>query len=215
MGKKADGPKETPQQKALAEVARARFADYRKRWAPLQRQLAADIKDAGKADSFERRQAAGKSATDSAVRFGEAKGVVESRLADTSGSIGSSRSKVGIAGMGDDEATSRGLGFVAADQAIDDAYTQGLGMIAAMGQGEAAGAMEGMGDIAARSGARAAQDAQLAAQRRAGNAQLVGQVAGFGLAGGFNGMFPGGGASSTTVGTMANNGHPSTVGMSY
>jgi hypothetical protein len=38
-------------------------------------------------------------------------------------------------------------------------------------------ALQGMGDIAARSGQQEAQDAQFAAQRRAGNAQLVGQVA--------------------------------------
>lgn len=188
MGKSAGEQKETPQQRAFAEVAMAQMADYRKRWLPLQRKLAEDVTAAGKADSSERQRAAGKAATDSAIRFGEAKGAVESALSDRSGSVGSSASKLGITGMGQDEATSRGLGFVAADQAIDDAYLEGLGMIAQMGKGERAGALRGMGDVAAMSGRQAAQDAELAAAKRAGNAQLVGQVAGFGLAGGFNGV---------------------------
>lgn len=197
MGKKADDPKETPQQRAFAEVAMAQMADYRKRWLPLQRQLAEDVKSAGKADSFERRQAAGKVATDNAVRFGEAKGAVESAMTGAGAGPGSSKFKLGVTGMGQDEAQSRGLGFVAADQAIDDAYLEGLGAIAAMGKGERTGAVRGMGDIAAMSGRQAAQDAEMAASKRAGNAQLVGQVAGFGMAGGFNHL--GGGAQPSTA----------------
>jgi hypothetical protein len=187
MGKPSSEPKETPQQRAFAEVAKAQMADYRKRWLPLQRKLAEDVKDAGAVDSFERRQAAGKAATDSAIRFGEAKGKVESVLSDAGGAA-SSKFKLGVTGLGQDEAQSRGMGMVATDQAIDDSYLEGLGMIAAMGRGERQGALQGMGDVAAMSGRAAAQDAELAAQRRAGNAQLVGQVAGFGLAGGFNGL---------------------------
>jgi hypothetical protein len=177
--------KETPQQRAAAETAMAAMKDYRARWLPLQRQLAEDVRGMGSPDSAERRQAAGKATTDSAIRFGEAKGQVEGGLTAAGAGAGSGKFKAAVAGMGNDEATSRGLGMVAADQAIDDAYLQGLGQIAAMGKGERGGALQGMGDIARMSGQQAAQDAQLSGQRRAGNAQMVGQLAGFGLSGGF------------------------------
>ncbi len=180
--------KETPQERAFAEVAKARMADYRQRWLPLQRKLAEGVTRMGAADSQERRRAAGKSSTDSAIRFGEAKNAVESALTQSSGSIGSSKAKLGIAGLGTDEATSRGLGLVAADQAIDDAYLEGLGMITAMGRGESSGALRGLGDVAQVSSRQAASDAEISAQRRAGNANLVGQVAGFGLQGGFGNL---------------------------
>ncbi len=161
------------------------MADYKLRWLPLQRKLAEGVTRMGEADSQERRRAAGKSSTDSAIRFGEAKTGIESALTQNSGSIGSSKAKLGITGTGTDEATSRGLGFVAADQAIDDAYLQGLGMITAMGRGESSGALQGMGNVAQMASRQAASDADISAQRRAGNAKLGGQVAGFGLAGGF------------------------------
>lgn len=186
MGK-AQEQKETPQERAFAEVAAAKMADYRKRWLPLQNKLAEGIKASGKPGSFERQQAAGKTATENAIRFGEAQAGLEGALTDSGAGAGSSKFKLSTAGLGNDQATSRGLGFVASDQAIDDAYLQGLGMLTQLGRGEAAQATEGMASMARRSAEQAQQDAEISASRRAGNAQLVGQVAGFGLAGGFNG----------------------------
>lgn len=187
MSGKKEGVPETAQQKALAEVAMKQLADYRQRWAPLQRQLASRITASGAPDSRERRQAAGKAATDNAVQFGGAQRQVEAATTATAG-LGSSRTKLAVSGLGDDKATSRSLGLAGADQAVDDAYMEGLGMLTAMGRGERAGAVQGMATMAARSGQQAAADAESSLRRRAGNAQLVGQVAGFGLAGGFNGV---------------------------
>lgn len=183
MGKKADQAKETPQQRAMAELAIKQMADYRKRWLPVQRKLAENIQRAGKADSFERDAAAGRASTDTAVRFGEARGGMEAALTDAGAGPGSSKFKLATTGLGDDEATSRGLSYVASDQAIDDAYIEGLGALTAIGRGERAGAVRGMQDIADMSGRQASADAELSAQRRSGNAALVGQTIGFGLAG--------------------------------
>lgn len=187
MSGKKEGVPETQQQKALAEVAMKQLADYRQRWAPLQRQLATKITASGAPDSREREQAAGKAATDNAVRFGDAERQVTAATSASAG-LGSSRTKLAMAGVGDDKATSRSLGLAGADQAVDDAYMEGLGMLTAMGRGERTGAVQGMADVAARSGRQAASDAAASLRRRAGNAQLAGQVAGFGLAGGFNGV---------------------------
>ena len=181
MNKPKDTVKETAQQKALAEVASQQMADYKKRWLPVQQRLAETIKARGKADSAERVVTAGKAATDSAVQFGMGKAQVADKVSDASGGLGSGRAKMAIAGTNTDEATSRGLGFVAADQEIDDAYLQGLGQLAAIGKGERAGAIQGMGNVANMSGRQARADAELSAQRRAGNAELIGQVAGFGF----------------------------------
>jgi len=189
MKSKKQTIKETPQQKAMAEVASAQLADYKARWLPVQKALAQNIQQAGAAGSAERKAAAGRASTDSAVQFGQAKEQVEAKVAQTSGGIGSSKSKMAMAGLGDDEATSRGLGFVAADQAIDQAYLEGLGQLAAIGKGERGGAMRGMASIAASSGRQAQADAEIAATRRAGNAQLIGQVAGMGMSAAASGAF--------------------------
>lgn len=183
MGKKADQAKETPQQRAMAELAANQMVDYRKRWLPVQKKLAENIQRAGEADSFERDAAAGRASTETAVRFGEARGGIESALTDAGAGPNSSKFKLATMGLGDDEATSRGLGFVASDQAIDDAYLQGLGALTTIGRGERAGAINGMQQVADMSGRQAQADAQISAQHRMGNAQMAGQVIGFGLAG--------------------------------
>lgn len=185
MSGKKEGVKETPQEKALAEVAMKQLADYRQRWSPLQRQLASRITSSGAPDSRERRQAAGKAVVDNTVAFGDAERQITAATAAATG-LGSSRTKLAVTGMADDKATSRALGLAGADQAADDAYMEGLGMLTAMGRGERTGAVQGMADIAARSSRQAADDAASSLRRRAGNAQLVGQAVGFGLAGGFN-----------------------------
>jgi hypothetical protein len=174
--------KETAQQRAFAQLAVERYADYQKRWAPLQLKLAEDVKAAGRAGSADRIKAEGKASTDSAIRFGEAKAGVEGALASAGAAPGSGKFKMAVTGMGDDEATSRGLGMVASDAAVDDAYLQGLAQIAALGRGESASAVRGMGDIADMTGRQARSDAEMSASRRAGNVQLGSQLAGLGLA---------------------------------
>lgn len=184
MGK-SQKQKVSPQEIALAEVASAKMADYKKRWAPLMSKLREDVRSAAAPDSSERRLAAGKAATDNAVQFGDATEKLQTSLASSGQG---SKIKGAITGMGTDQATSRGLGFVASDQAIDDAWTEGMGKIVAMGQGESAGALEGFGQIARQGAAQANQDAQLALERRMGGAKLGMQALGYGLAGGFEGV---------------------------
>lgn len=83
MGKKSGQVRETEQQRALADVANKQLADYRARWLPVQRKLAEGVKRDGAQGSDARKIAAGKASTDSAVRFGEAKGAVESALTES------------------------------------------------------------------------------------------------------------------------------------
>ena len=196
MGKKQDGVQETSAQQEMASMAMKRLQDYKTRWLPLQKQVAAHVSSMGEPDSFERRQAAGKASTETAAKFSQARKGVEESTTDAGVGLNSGRMKLGITGMADDEAASRGLGITASDSAIDDAYTSGLGALAAIGQGKAASAMNGTAAAARMSAQTAANDAEMSAADRAGNAQLIGQ--GLGLAaGGFGGR--GAGGSQMTV----------------
>lgn len=187
MGKSQER-RETPQEIALAEVSMARLQDYRKRWQPLVTKLRDQVRADGAQGSAARRLAAGKSTTDNEVRFSQAGDKLEAALTGSGAAPSSGKFKTAVTGLNTDQAAARGMSMVASDEAISDAYVQGLGRIAAMGRGQSGQAIEGMGAIARRSAAQAQQDAEIALAQRAGRAQLAGQVAGFGLAGGFNGV---------------------------
>ncbi len=178
------GPKEqqeTPAQKALADHATNLLQDYRQRWLPVQQHLATTIEGEGKPNSAARRLAAGKSSTDTAMQFDKAEGGLEKNLSNAGVAPGSGRSNLAVTGMGTDAAGSTGIGHLMSDQSIDDAYTQGLGALTALGRGEKATVGQSMSTQAANSSVQAAADAQSSEMNREGNAGLAGQIGGFGL----------------------------------
>lgn len=183
MGKKSDGVKETPQQAAMVERAQAQLADYKARWLPLQQRMAQQVTDMGKDGSTARNRAQGHAATETAAKFQQAEGALESGLTQAGAGPGSSKFKLAVSGMGQDQAAARGSSMFVADQAIDDAYIQGLGALTSIGRGEKAQANQGLSNIAAMSGQRAAADAQMSLQEQMGYAQIAGQAAGIGLQG--------------------------------
>lgn len=180
MSGRKEGVKETPQQRALVELAQKQVADYRQRWMPLQMRMAQSIDAMGAAGSFERRQAAGMASTENEAQFQNAREQMVRGLG-ASGQLASSKGKLALAGVAADQATSTGLGTTQADQQIDDAYIAGLTQIMNLGQGQKATAIGGMTHTAAMSGRRAAADASASLARRAGNAQLAGTAVGLGL----------------------------------
>jgi len=179
MAKKDPQVKETAAQKSLALVTKQRLADFRQRWMPVQQKAAADIVKAGEANSFERRRAETMSGVDNAVQFDRAKTQLESGM-EAAGAAGSSKQKLAITGMGSDQATSAGLGEVAADQAVTDQSIQGLNAVTAMGRGEQATAASGMVDAASSSAQRAQSDAETSLRSKIGDATLGGQIVGMG-----------------------------------
>lgn len=180
MGK-AKEQKETAAQKAQAEHAMLLLQDYKQRWLPVQQRLAQTIEANGAKDSAARKLAAGKASTDTAMAFDKAQGGLEKSLSNNGVGPGSSRANLAITGVGDDIATSKGLGGVMSDQAIDDAYTQGLGALASIGRGERAQVGANMSTMAKASAEQAQADAEASFAERQGNAQLFGQVGGLGL----------------------------------
>ncbi len=172
---------ETGAQRAQADHAMQLLQDYKQRWLPVQQKLASTIQQEGKPDSAARRLAAGKSSTDVAMSFDKAGGALEKSLSNAGVSPGSSRANLAVTGLGTDAAGSTGIGHVMSDQAVDDAYTQGLGALTALGRGERAQVGQNMSTQAQASAQQASADAQAALMEREGNAAMIGQVAGFGL----------------------------------
>ncbi len=172
---------ETPQQRALADFALQQLQDYKQRWLPVQRSLGRQITDMGKPGSAQEKAAEGRAATDSTMQFARAEGALQKTLANRGVDVGSSRAKLAVTGMGEDKAKTRGLGITIADQQIDDAYTKGLSALTSIGRGDKAMATNGLVDQAQQSARTAATSAEISAMERAGNAEMAGQVAGFGL----------------------------------
>lgn len=176
MSKGGSEVKETTQQRAMTEFAVNQLQDYTKRWLPLQKRLAAQTMESGAAGSAARKSAAGRSNVDTQIAFAEAEGALEKRLAGTGRNVGAA-----MTGMSDNKATSRGMGQVAADQSVDDAYTETLAALAATGRGERAGVANSLSRQAAISGDQAAADAQAALAKETAIGETVGGLAGYGL----------------------------------
>ncbi len=193
MGSKNAGKvQETEAQRAMMEVATQQMADYRQRWMPVQVNLAKQITSAYAPDSFERERAAGMATAERSQKFEKARGAMEQQLTNAGAAPGSSKFNLAMTGLAADEGQSKGLGLVAADQAVANAYTRGLTNIMNLGQGQKATAESGMADAAALSGSTAASDAKLAANERSGYGELLGT--GLGMAYGSNwGSRPGAG----------------------
>jgi hypothetical protein len=181
MGSKAGQQQETSQERALAEHAQLQMNDYRQRWLPVQKKLAAQIEQMGEPNSAARRLAAGKASTDTAMSFDKAGGALEKGMSNAGVLPGSSRANLAITGLGTDAAASTGLGHMMSEQQIDDAYTQGLGALTALGRGERASVGSSMTNMAKQSATQAAADAQASLMNRQGEYQIAGQVVGFGL----------------------------------
>lgn len=181
MGSKAGQQGETPQERAQADHAVAQMKDYRQRWLPLQQKLASTIEQEGEANSSARKLATGKASTDTAMSFDKAEGQLEKGLSDSGVAPGSSRANLAITGLGTDAAASTGLGHMMSEQAVDDAYTQGLGALTSLGRGERASVGNALTQQAKQSASQAASDAQVSLMNRAGDAQAAGQLVGFGI----------------------------------
>lgn len=210
MGSKAGQQQETSQDVAQAQHAQALLNDYKQRWLPVQQRLASTIEQEGAPNSAARELAAGKSSTDTAMQFDTAGKQLEKGLSNSGVAPGSSRANLAVAGLGTDAAASTGLGNMMSEQQVDDAYTQGLGALTALGRGERASVGTSLSQQAQQSSTQAAADAKASLTNRMGDASLVGQGIGFGLqqsmspstTPGFNG----------TSGTGFTNQQPWTVG---
>lgn len=179
MAKGGGQVKETSKERALADVGKQQLADFRQRWLPVQQKFAAQVTAAGGTGSAERQRARTMTGVDTSARYGLAQQKLDQQAA-AGGAFGTTAHKLGVTGMGDDRATSAGLGTVAAEQAGDDRYIAGLNAVTALGRGEKATAIGGMQQAAAISARQAQADADRSLQERAGKYQLAGTALGLG-----------------------------------
>ena len=177
----SNGIQETPQQRAQVDHAVNLMADYKARWLPVQKQLAAHIEQMGAPDSQARTAATGRASTDTAIQFDRAQGGVEKSMANSGAGPGSGRFNLGVTGTAEDKAKSTGMGAVMSDQHVDDAYTAGLSALMATGRGERVQVGNALADQATASGRQAQTDAEISLANREGEGQLAGQFAGYGL----------------------------------
>lgn len=181
MGSKAGQQQTTPAQAALADHAVAQLNDYRQRWLPVQMKLASQIEGEGASGSAERKLAAGKGSTDTAINFQKAQGAIDKTLANAGVAPGSPRANLTTTGVGADMAGSMGLSHLMSDQAIDDAYTQGLGALMSEGQGQRAQVGSNMSTQAAASAAQSKADAEASLMEHEAAGGAIGTSVGFGL----------------------------------
>lgn len=183
------GRQETEAERAMAEVATAKMRDYQQRWAPLIQRTAEVVRGLREPDAFEREQARGRAATETEAQFGRAEQAVEAGLQGRGIGAGSSAFRLAKVNLGTDRARSRGLAVGAADQAVDQAYVEGLTNLMAIGRGKEASATAGLEQSAVMSARQARSDAELAAAQRAGRAELIATGAGMGFGYGYD-RFP-------------------------
>lgn len=178
---------ETDSERALAEVASEKLRDYRQRWAPMIQRSAEIVQGLKDPNAFERQAARGRAATETTAQFDRAQDQVETSLENRGVGAGSSAFRLASVNLGADRARSRGLNVAGADQAVDQAYVEGLTNLMKIGQGKeetASIGLERQADLAAR---QASADAAAAASERAGRAEVLGTAAGVGI--GYN-RFP-------------------------
>jgi hypothetical protein len=181
MGNKAGQQSETSAQKAQAAHAVQQLQDYKQRWEPVQAQLASTIEQEGKTGSAARKLATGKASTDTAMEFDKAKTQLNAGLSNSGVAPGSGRAVTATAGMGADAAGSKGLNEMMSDEAVTDAYTQGLGALTSLGRGQSAQVGQNLTTEAQNSGMQASADANASLMNYEGAAGVAGQVAGFGI----------------------------------
>lgn len=182
MGSKSSNQvQETSQERALAEHAQNLMKDYKARWEPVQMQLAGQIEKLGEPGSAAQKLAEGKATADVNQEFGQAQGKLEKALTDSGAGPGSSRFNLAVTGMGADQAKSRGLSNMIADQQISDAYTEGLGALMSLGRGQRASVGNSLERQAAMSSGQARADAEASLMGAESTMGVIGQAAGYGM----------------------------------
>lgn len=184
MGSKANKGKleETPQEKMLAQIAVEENQRYKETWLPLQQKAIQMTEKMNAPDSFERERARGRAAgvgTEIDMAAADVGKQDQNRGVDA----GSSNFVMRQGALSDERAKSVGIATANAEDAIDDAYVQGIASLVRTGRNKGDVAIDSMGRSAATEAANAASGAAAGAARRAGNMQLAGTVIGAGAQG--------------------------------
>lgn len=172
---KGGSVKETEAERANADVAMRSWTDANARWRPATTDYMRRV--SGNADSM-KKLAEGTVNADTAGAFATtAKDAITSNAA-RGASVGSSKSLLDASAIDTEQARSRGLAGVSADQAAEDIHQQQVDGLIAVGRGQKAGAVAGFSNLADLSSATARADAQRAADEATAKGEFYGTLAG-------------------------------------
>lgn len=197
-------PKDTPEQRKLAEVAAEKWNFAQENLAPLEDQYMDSVNQMTDADrmsyirgrTMQSQQQAGSEVTEQAGQQLQQGGIDPS----------SGRYQGTMSGLSLDTAEAGGETLGRAQFEQENQQVQGLQNIVAIGQGEAGQAQAGLSTVASQSAADARQSAAGKFNRRSANLQLLGQVAGAGASYGLNGGGSGGAGGTATPGYQQGSG---------
>ena len=178
MGKSAKKPNETEEARALAEIAAQRFNRYKEVFAPLEDQYIQQVFDVRDQGNYE--TAGGIAAAEFQGGFQKAQNNLGGELFQQGADPSSGVYQENSAALRRAQAVAQGRGVSAAKVGNTDRFYQGLRGVMAIGQGQAADAIDGMGNIA-RSAQEKANSAAESAFTRS-SAIRSGVAAGLGYA---------------------------------
>jgi len=178
MGK-VKKPDESPEARALAEVAAQRFNRYKEVFAPLEDQYIADVFDVRDPSNYE--MAGGIASAAFQPEFQKANENLAGQMFQQGVDPNSGAFQQNSAALRRAAAVKQGLGVGAAKIDNTNRFYQGLQGIIQMGQGQASDAISGMGNIAEtaeeRARTKAAAAFETGAALRSGVAAGIGYVA--------------------------------------
>lgn len=172
-------PDDTPEAKALAEVAAERWNRYQDVFVPLENQYFGDVmkvRDKGTYDDVGA-LASAKYANQFDQANGQLAHEMEQQGVDPSSGVFMGNS----AALRKAQALKQAGGVAAAKVANTDRFYDGLSSIIAMGQGQAGQSIGGLRSVANQSGEQAMRDAQTSFENASATRAGVGQMVGLGV----------------------------------
>lgn len=170
--------KDTPEQKALAQVAAEKWNFAQENLAPLEDQYMAHVDQMDSAGNMS--YIRGRTMQAQAGAQSQAQSQMEAGLGRAGINPNSGRFQGEVAGLGNELAQAGGETLGRAEFEQDNQKIMGLQNITDIGQGQAGQAQAGMSRLAQESSSNAIGNAQNAFNRRSANLQLLGTVAGAG-----------------------------------
>lgn len=170
-----DKVEETPEEIALAEIAMERWNDYKQRFIPVENQAISDVMGESETSS---EFGPGMANIASQSQFSQLEPAVASGLVRRGARPGSGAFEGGMIGLGLDRTASSAQGQANALGLQRTQNLQNMQTLINMGQGQATGALSGLGDAASFANQQAILDARASAAARNAIGSAIGTGAG-------------------------------------
>lgn len=166
----------TAEERELSRIAVQRWNDYQTRLAPFEDQYMQQVQ----MTPGDHQQARGQAAVATEQAFAPARQQAEQQMFGAGVRPGSAAHTLGMGQLRQDQGHIQGVGVGEGHLGAQAAHMAGLQNIVNIGQGQAANAQAGLGQVAAGSAADARHRANLSMQATAGRQQLAGTLMGAG-----------------------------------